>query len=39
LDYPIAGSSGEITALTKRILQELCDVAPTEALDIKYGDK
>jgi hypothetical protein len=39
LDYPITGSAGEITALTKRILQELCDVAPTEALDIEYGDE
>ena len=39
LDYPITGSTAEVTALTKRILQELCDVSPTEALDIKYRDK
>jgi|SRR6266436_2080261 len=39
LDYPITGSSAEVTALAKRILQELCGVAPTEALDISYGDK
>jgi len=39
LDYPITGSTAEMTALTKRILQELCGVSPTEALDIKYGDK
>jgi len=39
LEYPITGSTTEVTALTKRILQELCGVSPTEALDIKYGDK
>jgi hypothetical protein len=39
LDYPITGSTAEVTALSKRILQELCGVSPTEALDIKYGDK
>jgi hypothetical protein len=39
LDYPISGSTVEVTALTKRILQELCGVSPTEALDIKYDDK
>ncbi len=39
LDYPITGSTAEVTALTKRILQELCGVSPTEALDISYGDK
>jgi hypothetical protein len=39
LDYPIGGSTAEVTALTKRILQELCGVSPTEALDIKYEDK
>jgi hypothetical protein len=39
LDYPITGNTDEVTALTKRILQELCGVSPTEALDIKYGDK
>jgi len=39
LDYPINGSITEVTALTKRILQELCGVSPTEALDISYSDK
>ena len=39
LDYPITGNSAEVTALTKRILQELCGISPTEALDISYGDK
>lgn len=39
LEYPITGSTAEVTALTKRILQELCGVTPTEALDISYGDK
>jgi len=39
LDYPLSGSAVEVTALTKRILQELCSVSPTEALDMKYTDK
>lgn len=39
LEYPIAGSTADVTALTKRILQELCGVSPTEALDISYEDK
>lgn len=39
LEYPVTGNIDEVTALTKRILQELCGVSPTEALDIKYTDK
>lgn len=39
LDYPITGSTAEVTGLTKRILQELCGVLPTEALDISYRDQ
>jgi hypothetical protein len=39
LSYPITGSTAEVTALTKRILQELCGVSPTEALDIGYSEK
>ncbi len=39
LEYPVTGSTAEVTTLTKRILQELCGVSPTEALDISYGDK
>ena len=39
LAYRISGSSVEVTALTKRILAELCGIVPTEALDIKYGTK
>ena len=39
LEYRITGSTAEVTALTKRILQELCGVSPAEALDIKYRDK
>ncbi len=31
LHYPISGSTANVTALTKRILQELCGVSPTEA--------
>ena len=39
LEYPIKGSASEVTALTQRILRELCGVTPTEALDIDYKDK
>ncbi len=39
LSYPIQGNVTEVTVLTKRILQELCDVSPTEALNINYSDK
>lgn len=39
LEYPVKGSTAEVTALTKRILQELCGVSPAEALDISYGEK
>ncbi|MHB8524312.1 MAG: hypothetical protein ACYDH9_26630 [Limisphaerales bacterium] len=34
LDYPISGSTVKVTTLTKRILQDLCGISPTEALDI-----
>jgi|SRR5687767_9943119 len=39
LEYPIRGTAAELTALTKKILEELCGVTPTEALDIKYDGK
>jgi len=39
LEYPVSGSTAEVTALTKRIMQELCSVLPTEAVDIKFTDK
>ncbi len=39
LEYPIAGSTAKVTALSKRILQELCSVTPEEALNISYGEK
>jgi hypothetical protein len=39
LEYPVIGSTAEMTKLTKRILQELSGVSPTEALDIKYEGK
>ena len=39
LHYPVKGTVSEMTALTKRILQELCSVSPTEALDISYTDE
>jgi hypothetical protein len=39
LEYPIKGTPAEVTALTRRILQELCGVSPTNALDIHYAEK
>jgi len=39
LEYPVTGSTAEVTALTKRILKELCGVTPAEALDISYREK
>jgi hypothetical protein len=39
LAYPLAGSASEVTAITKRILQELCGVSPGEALDIGYTER
>ncbi len=39
LEYPVTGSTAEVTALTKRILQELCGITPTEALNISYEHK
>ncbi len=39
LEYPLKGSTAEVTALTKRILQELCGISPDEALNIGYGEK
>jgi hypothetical protein len=39
LMYPISGNADEVTALTKRILQDLCGIIPTEAVDIEYQEK
>ena len=39
LEYPVTGTPSEMTTLTRRILQELCAVAPAEALDVSYEDK
>ena len=39
LEYPVKGSAPQVTALSRRILQELCGVSPTEALNISYGEK
>jgi len=39
LSYRLSGSSNEVTALTKRILKDLCGVLSTEALDISYQEK
>jgi hypothetical protein len=39
LEYPVTGSAAEVTAMTKRILQELWGVSPAEALNIGYKEK
>jgi hypothetical protein len=39
LAYPIAGGATEVTALTKRALQELCGVSPSEPLDIGFTER
>ena len=38
LDFPITGTASEVTALTKRVLQELCSISSAEALDISYDE-
>ena len=38
LEYPLTGSATEITALTKRILEDLCGISKNEPLTIKFGD-
>lgn len=35
LIYPVSGDTAEITALIKRILEELCGISPAEALDMR----
>lgn len=39
LQFPVNGSVKELAAMTKTILQELCDVWPTEAITIRYGEQ
>lgn len=39
LEYPLEGNASQIAALTKRIMSELCDIRPDEALDISFRDK
>ena len=39
LAYPLKGSTTELTAITKRILEELCGVSANEAINIKYSEK
>ena len=38
LSYPIKGTEIEITNCVKDMLQRLCDISPTEALDISYNN-
>lgn len=38
LSYPVSGRSAELTDLSSRILEHLCDVAPSEALHISYSE-
>ena len=37
LAFPLVGSPSEVAVVTKRILQELCGVSPTEPLDFHYA--
>jgi hypothetical protein len=39
LAYPLTGSSSEIAALSRRILQEVCGVSPAEPLHIGYSGR
>lgn len=39
LAYPLKGNVPELTAITKRILEELCWISSTEALNIQYSEK
>ena len=39
LEYPLSGMTNDVTALTERMLQELCGVSPTNALDFDYNEK
>jgi hypothetical protein len=39
LEYPVNGNADEVTALTKRILKELCGISLEEPLDIRYSEK
>jgi hypothetical protein len=39
LAYPLTGSPSEVTATTKRILQELCSISSTEPLNIRYSER
>jgi hypothetical protein len=39
IDYPLSGNVSELTAMTKTILQEICNISPKEALSIKYREK
>lgn len=37
--YPLTGSPSEVTAITRRILEELCGVSSTEPLNIRYSER
>lgn len=38
LDYPLSGTVDDLTAMVKKILQELCDVSAKEPLCIEYKE-
>jgi hypothetical protein len=37
LVFPVKGNASEVASLTKRILEELCMISPTEALEFTYS--
>ena len=39
LDYPLRGDAHEVTALTQRILSDICGVSPGESLNIEPWEK
>ena len=38
LSYPLTADVHEITEVTKQVLQKLCSISPSEALNVKYGE-
>ncbi len=38
LAYPLNANEQEVVVVTKQILQKLCGISPSEALDIKYAE-
>ena len=39
LAYPVSGSAAQLAELTKRVLQELCGISPSEPISIRYKER